>query len=126
MLTDLNESEFAVLMSQLQGAANASNLPAAFRRLDVVSWLRQMPTERLGFEMPQRRGTPYATVRDVPGSRWNSGSNVLSAQGVAPASRLATYAEIARLARQTGVDKRSVREQNHKMKGAERPTLGRA
>ena len=109
-------------MSQLQGAANARNLPAAFRRLDVVSWLRQMPTERLGFEMPQRRGTPYATVRDVPGSRWNSGSNVLSAQGVAPASRLATYAEIARLARQTGVDKRSVREQNHKMKGAERPT----
>jgi NAD(P)-dependent dehydrogenase (short-subunit alcohol dehydrogenase family) len=42
VLTDLNESEFAVLMSQLQGAANASNLPAAFRRSDVVSWLRVM------------------------------------------------------------------------------------
>jgi hypothetical protein len=122
VLTDLNESEFAVLMSQLQGAANASNLPAAFRRSDVVSWLRQMPIEQLGFEMPQRRGTPYATVRDVPGSSWNSGANVLSAEGVAPASRLNTYAKIAKLARQTGVDTRSVRGQNHKGKGAERPT----
>ena len=122
VLTDLNESEFAVLMSQLQGAANASNLPAAFRRSDVVSWLRQMPAEQLGFEMPQRRGTPYATVRDVPGSSWNSGASVLSAEGVAPASRVSTYAKIARLARQTGVDKRSVRGQNHKGKGAERPT----
>ena len=47
---------------------------------------------------------------------------MLSAEGVAPASRVSTYAKIARLARQTGVDKRSVRGQNHKGKGAERPT----
>ena len=53
---------------------------------------------------------------------WNSGANVLSAEGVAPASRVSTYAKIARLARQTGVDKRSVRGQNHTGKGAERPT----